>query len=158
MWGVNKALQMEMTHKERLKCLEQGLPLPDAELAWVATVRERAQQLTGIAIVGTIVLTGGPVAVTAIILALGHELPAGGLLTLLAILWCSSAFVLLCLIRHTMAGLLHLKRPTLTVAQSKPVEALNGLKLVPREEEPRQPSSEAIQSGWFSRPVVVDEE
>jgi hypothetical protein len=158
MWGVNKALQMEMTHKERLKCLEQGMPLPDAELAWIATVRERAQQLTAITIVGTLALTGGPIGVTAIILALGRDLPAGGLFALLAVVWCASAFVLLALTRHTMAGLLHLKRPTTTPTPPKPTEAVNGLKLMAREEEPRQASSQAIQGGWFNRPVVVEEE
>jgi hypothetical protein len=157
MWGVNKE-QLEMTHKERLKCLEQGLPLPDAELAWVAVVKERAGQLTFIMIMGTLVLTGGPVAVTSVILSLGHDLPAGGVLALLAVVWCASAFVLLCLTRHAMTGLLHLKRPTATTTTAKSSEVLNGLKLVAREEEPRKTASEAIQDGWFGRPVVVEDE
>ena len=58
-WNELKIKQLELAHLERLKCLERGQPLPDTELAWVATVRERGQQLTAIMIVGTIFLMGG---------------------------------------------------------------------------------------------------
>jgi hypothetical protein len=149
--------QQEWEHLERMKCLEQGLPLPDADLEWIKVVEQRGQQLTGVQIVGTICLTGAPVGLTAIILALGQQIPALGLILLLGIVWCSSAFVLLGLIRHAMAGLLHLKRPPQTLARQVPPDA-SGLKLVPHEEDTRQPASQAIQASWFARPVVVDEE
>ena len=91
MWGQNKAKEQEARHQERLKCLEHGLPLPDAELAWAAVVYYRTCQLTAVLIVGSIVLIGGPVGVTAILLALGQQLPALGLILLLAIIWCACA-------------------------------------------------------------------
>lgn len=154
MWFLKNAKQLEYEHLERMKCMEQGLPLPDAELAWTKVIEQRGQQLTGVLIVGTIVLTGGPVGLTAIILALGQQLPAIGLIPLLALAWCASAFVLLCLTRHAMAGLLHLKRPRSGAAvQSAPVFG-SALKLVPDEEHP----SEAIRGSWFARPVIVDQD
>jgi hypothetical protein len=156
MWFGKNAKQLEYEHLERIKCLERGLPLPDAELAWNKVILLRNQQLTAVLIVGTLALMGAPVAVTAIILALGRDLPAGGLLLLLATIWCASAFVLLCLTRHVMAGLLYLKR-TPPAATPRPSEA-NGLKLTPREEVVRGGSSEGIQTSWFGRPVVVDGE
>ena len=57
-WNELKIKQLELAHLERLKCLERGQPLPDTELAWAATVRERGQQLTAIMIVGTIFQIG----------------------------------------------------------------------------------------------------
>jgi hypothetical protein len=149
--------QQEWEHLERMKCLEQGLPLPDADLEWIKVVEQRGQQLTGVLIVGTICLTGAPVGLTAIILALGQQIPALGLILLLAAVWCSSAFVLLALTRHAMAGLLQLKRPPQTLARQVPPDA-GGLKLAAREQETRHPKSESIQANWFARPVVVDEE
>jgi hypothetical protein len=151
--------QQEWEHLERMKCLEQGLPLPDAELEWIKVVEQRGQQLTGVLIVGTIALTGGPVGLTAITLALGQQIPALGLILLLATVWCSSAFVLMCLTRHAMAGLLHLKRPQSTPVTPRPaVPDRKPLQLVPREEEPRAAPSDAIKTSWFTRPVVVDDE
>jgi hypothetical protein len=153
MWFLKNAKQLEYEHLERMKCMEQGLPLPDAELAWTKVIEQRGQQLTGVLIVGTIVLTGGPVGVTAVILSLGQHLPAMGLIPLLALVWCASAFVLLCLTRHAMAGLLHMKRPRSGAAPSAPAFG-SALKLVPDEEQP----SEAIRGSWFTRPVIVDQD
>ncbi len=150
--------QQEWEHLERMKCLEQGLPLPDADLEWMKVVEQRGQQLTGVLIVGTIFLTGAPVGLTAIVLALGQQISEFGLILLLGIVWCSSAFVLLGLTRHAMAGLLHLKRPPQTMAARQASPDASGLKLVPHLEETRHPASEAIQASWFARPVVVDEE
>jgi hypothetical protein len=158
MWLGKNEKQLEWEHLERMTCMEQGLPLPDADLAWVKVVEQRGQQLTGVLIVGTICLTGAPVGLTAIILALGQQIPALGLILLLGIVWCSSAFVLLGLIRHAMAGLLHLKRPPQTIAARQVPPDAGALKLVPHEQETRNPASEAIQASWFARPVVVDEE
>jgi hypothetical protein len=150
--------QQEWEHLERMKCLEQGLPLPDADLEWIKVVEQRGQQLTGALIVGTICLTGAPVGLTAIILALGQQIPALGLILLLGIVWCSNAFVLLGLTRHAMAGLLHLKRPPQTSSARQLPPDASGLKLAAHLEETRHPGSEAIQASWFARPVVVDEE
>jgi hypothetical protein len=158
MWFGKNEKQLEWEHLERMKCLEQGLPLPDADLAWAKIVEQRGQQLTGVLIVGTIFLTGAPVGLTAIILALGRQMPALGLIALLAVVWCASAFVLLCLTRYAMAGLLHLKRSTQTAPPRPTSQEMNALKLVPHEEEARPVSSEAIKASWFARPVVVDEE
>ena len=160
MWWVQvKIKQMELTHQERLKCLEHGMPLPDAELAWVATVRERGQQLTAIMIVGTIFLTGAPVAGTAIMLSLGRELPTVGLLLLLAVVWCAPAFVLLCLARHTMAALAHLKRAmSNTAPPGYNVPATNGLKLMAQDDNARNATSEAIKTSWFGRPVAAEDD
>ncbi len=157
LFGKN-AKQLEYEHLERMKCLEQGLPLPDADLAWAKAADLRGGQLTAVLLIGTVVLTGGPVGVTAILLSLGRGIPELALILLLAVIWCSSAFVLLCLVRHAMTGLLHLKRPAPTVAQRPLTSPTNGLKLVPHEEEPRGASSEAIKGSWFARPVIVDEE
>jgi hypothetical protein len=158
MWFGKNAKQLEWEHLERMKCLERGLPLPDAELAWTKVVEQRGQQLTAVLIIGTIALVGAPVAVTAIILALGHNLPAVGLLLVLAVIWCASAFVLLCLARHAMAGLLHLKRPTPTELPRPPSSSSDELRLVPHEQMVQADSSEGIQTDWFGRPAVVNDE
>jgi hypothetical protein len=158
MWFGKNAKQLEWEHLERMKCLERGLPLPDAELAWTKVVEQRGQQLTAVLIVGTIALVGAPVGVTAIILALGRDLPPVGLLLVLAVIWCASAFVLLCLTRHVMTGLLHLKRPTPTALPRPPSSSSDELRLVPREQVMQGASSEGIQTSWFGRPAVVDDD
>jgi hypothetical protein len=157
MWFGKNAKQLEYEHLERMKCLERGLPLPDAELAWTKVMEQRGQQLTVVLTVGTLALMGAPVAVTAIILGVGNHLPAVGVLFLLATIWCASAFVLLCLTRHVMTGLLYMKRAPLA-ATSRPLPPADGLGLMPRREAAHGNSSEGIQTGWFGRPVLVDGE
>ncbi len=110
MWFGKNAKQLEWEHVERMKCLERGLPLPDAELAWTKVV------------------------------------------------WCASAFVLLCLARHAMAGLLHLKRPTPTALPRPSASSSDELRLAPYEQVVQGASSEGIQTSWFGRPAVVDDD
>jgi hypothetical protein len=158
MWFIKNIKQLEWEHLERMKCLEQGLPLPDAEVAWTKVVEQRGQQLTAVLIVGTIALMGAPLGLTAILLALGHNLPAGGLLLVLAVIWCAAAFLQLSLTRHVMAGLLHLKRPTPTSARRPQSPPTDSLRLVPAEVPNRADASEGIQTSWFGQPVVVNDE
>jgi energy-converting hydrogenase Eha subunit E len=158
MWFGKNAKQLEWEHLERMKCLERGLPLPDAELAWTKVVEQRGQQLTAVLIIGTIALVSAPVGMTTIILIFGRDLPAVGVLLVLAVIWCASAFVLLCLARHAMAGLLHLKRPTPAALPRPPTSSGDALRLVPHEQVEQGDSSEGIQTSWFGRPAIVNDE
>ena len=73
------------------------------------------------------------------------------------LLW--TAFVLLCLARHTLAALSHLKR---AVSNGTPphnnTPTMNGLRLVPHEEDARNTSSEAIKTSWFGGPVAAEDD
>lgn len=67
----NKAQERELQHAERMKAIETGHPLPDAEVAWAAAERSRARML---GLVGVLVptLTGlAMVIATGILVGLG---------------------------------------------------------------------------------------
>jgi hypothetical protein len=106
----SKEKQRERRHLERMKCLEQGVPLQDAELAWCRVVKQRGEQLTGILIVGALVLVGGPVAATAILMALGQQMEASYLVMLVGLVWLASSVTLFWLLRHGMTALMQLNR------------------------------------------------
>jgi hypothetical protein len=110
MWFGKSEKQREREHLERMKALEQGLPIPEIELAWYRIVKQRGEQLTGILIVGTVVLVGGSVGATALLLALGHHLPAVWLCLLLAVVWSATMSTLSFLLRHGFPGLMQMQR------------------------------------------------
>src|SRR2546430_30124 len=60
MWFGKSEVEMGYTHQERMKCLEMGFPLPDAELAWVQAVQLRGGQGTAGRDGGAVGLGGGP--------------------------------------------------------------------------------------------------
>src|SRR5215472_1523088 len=62
--------QRQLAHAERLKALEAGFPLPDADLALASTDRIRAGVAGAIGIVVPVVTVGGAVAGTALVLAM----------------------------------------------------------------------------------------
>ena len=76
--------EREFQHTERLKALEAGFPLPDAELALARTERVRAGVAAAIGIAVPVVALGGAVAGTALILSLAHP---GLHLPVLCVLW-----------------------------------------------------------------------
>jgi hypothetical protein len=146
-FGFHKLQQLEWQHLERMKCLEKGLPLPDAELARETVNEQRSNQLTLIMIVGTLCLTGAPVAATAIILAQGQTLPAVCVVVVLVAIWCACALVLGLLAQHVMGALTQIMRATPDGASpgiGSPKTA--DLKLVPEDEDTHKGSSTAIQS------------
>jgi hypothetical protein len=146
MWfGKSEQQRREWAHLERMKCLERGLPLPDADLAWVAVLKQRGEQLTGIMIVGTLGLTGGPVATTAILLSLGRGLPAFLQVLLLVLVWSACAGTLLFLLRHGLAALMSLRREVLAPT-ARPSLTAEHFTRGPREEAVRGEPSQAIQT------------
>jgi hypothetical protein len=144
MWFGKTEKEIDLAHQERMKCLEAGFPLPDADLAWVKVVELRGSQVTAILIVGTVSLVCGPVGTSAIILALGKELLAGWLTpAMLFLVWAVCGYLLYTLFRQGMQTLGQLKRPADFVVKPPPT---NGLKLHKGETaEERPDASERIQ-------------
>jgi hypothetical protein len=98
----------QMEHAERLKALERGFPLPDAELASALTERVRAGVAAGIGITVPAVAVGGAVAGTALVLSLARpddQLPA------LCVIWACSGVASLVTTVVSLAVLLSRKRP-----------------------------------------------
>jgi hypothetical protein len=85
-----EARERELQHAERMKALEAGYPLPDADLAIARTERIRAGVAAAIGIAVPVVALGGAVAGTALILSLAHP---GLHLPVLCVLWpcCAAA-------------------------------------------------------------------
>jgi hypothetical protein len=113
MWFRNNEKKLDHQHLERMKCLEQGLPLPDAELAWVEATRLRGGQVTAVMIIGTIGLMAAPVGTTAILFALGTRLVgASVILPLLTVLiWSVCGSVLYTLFQNGMRALSRIREP-----------------------------------------------
>jgi hypothetical protein len=156
MWFGKSDKQVEYEHQERMKCLEMGFPLPDAELAWVQAVQLRGGQVTAVLIVGTIALACAPVGATAILLALVKDAPAWLIPAILVFMWGVCGYLLLTLFRSGMQILSQVKRPAEFVVKPSQVQGAapaNGTKQLPKEElvESRG-SSERIQEGWYARP------
>jgi hypothetical protein len=140
MWFGKSDKEMEMAHQERMKCLEVGFPLPDADLAWVKVVELRGSQVTAVLIVGTVALVCGPVGTSAIILALGRDLLAGWLApVLLFLVWAVCGYLLYTLFRQGMQALGQLKRPA-DFAVRPMLENANGLQRLPSAAQERPPS------------------
>jgi hypothetical protein len=154
MWFRKSEKQLEQEHQERMKCLEKGFPLPDAELAWVEAVRLRGAQVTAVFIVATVALVCGAVGATAILLALGRDLFAPWLLfPMILLVWCVSGSLLYTLFRQGMQSLGQIKRPADFVVKP-PTEApqANGSRVaVPSETAAPRGPSEGIQEGWYAR-------
>jgi hypothetical protein len=77
----------QMEHAERLKALESGLPLPDADLALARVEQVRAGVAAAVGLVVPVVTVGGAVAGTAIVLSMAqpqHHLPV------LCVIWACS--------------------------------------------------------------------
>jgi hypothetical protein len=165
MWFGKSEKALEHTHIERMKCLEMGFPLPDAELAWVQAVQLRGGQITAVLIVGTIALAVAPVGATAILLALGKDLFAvWALVPMLLLIWGVNGYLLFTLLRHGMQSLGQIKRPADFVVKPVPAPPQPNGKprevpevLVPPSEPPevRLPS-DAIQEGWYARPGATE--
>jgi hypothetical protein len=64
--------QRQLAHAERLKALDAGFPLPDADLALARTDRVRAGVACAIGIVVPVITVGGAVAGTALVLGMAH--------------------------------------------------------------------------------------
>jgi hypothetical protein len=62
----------QLEHTERMKALEAGYSLPDADLAQAQTDRVRAGVAAGIGITVPVVIMGGAVAATALVLSLAN--------------------------------------------------------------------------------------
>jgi hypothetical protein len=146
MWFVKSEKQREREHLERMKCLEQGLPLPDVDLAWYRVVKQRGEQLTGILIVGTIFLAGAPVGATAILVTVGHHLPAVWVFVLLAVVWSMSLSVLYYLVRYSLTGLIQMQRSS--PASPAPGRAAPDTSITTREDEAR---NAAVDTRFFGR-------
>jgi hypothetical protein len=159
MWFGKSEKELELVHQERMKCLEKGFPLPDAELAWVEAVRLRGSQVTAVFIVATVALVCGAVGSTAILLALGRDLFGAWLFPLLLLVWCVSGSLLYTLFRQGMQSLGQIKRPADFVVRPPAEAPANGLPAVPSEASqaaaPRGPS-EGIQEGWYARQGTPD--
>jgi hypothetical protein len=152
MWFGKGDKQLELEHEERMKCLEKGFPLPDAELAWVQALQLRGSQVTAVLIVGTVALVCGAVGTTAILLALARDLFAAGLLFgLVVLVWCVSGYLLFALFRQGMQSLGQIKRPADFVARPAAEPPANGARPVPSEVPAPHGPSEAIQEGWYAR-------
>ena len=153
-WFGKSEKEMEFAHQERMKCLEMGFPLPDAELAWVQAVQLRGGQVTAVLIVGTIALACAPVGATAILLALAKEhLGPYLLFPLILLVWAVSGYLLYTLIRSGMQTLSQIKRPAdFVVKPSQAPAPANGAKTLSKEPVEQRGSSERIQEGWYNRP------
>ena len=154
MWFGKSDKEIELAHQERMKCLEMGFPLPDAELAWVQAVQLRGGQVTAVMIVGLIALACAPVGATAILLALAKDWPIWFIPPLLFLIWIVCGWLLFSLIRGGMQTLNQIRRPADFVVKpmTPPHSPTNGLKMPAKEAtEPRGPT-EAIQEGWYARP------
>jgi hypothetical protein len=152
MWFGKSEKELELVHQERMKCLEKGFPLPDAELAWVEAVRLRGSQVTAVFIVATVALVCGAVGSTAILLALGRDLFGTWLLfPLLLLVWCVSGSLLYTLFRQGMQSLGQIKRPADFVVRLPAEAPANGTGVVPSEAAAPRGPSEGIQEGWYAR-------
>jgi hypothetical protein len=156
MWFGKSDKQLEYEHQERMKCLESGFPLPDADLAWVEAVKLRGGQVTAVLIVGTIALACAPVGATAILLALVKDAPAWLIPATLVLMWSVCGYLLFTLFRSGMQTLAQVKRPADFAAKPVPAQAVpakpNGAKSTPKEPVEQHSGSERIQEGWFNRP------
>ncbi len=155
MWFGKSDKQLEYEHEERMKCLESGFPLPDADLAWVEAVKLRGGQVTAVLIVGTIALACAPVGATAILLALVKDVPPWLIPAILVFMWSVCGYLLFTLFRSVMQTLAQVKRPADFVAKPAPAAkpaATNGTKPTPKESVEQHSGSERIQEGWFNRP------
>jgi hypothetical protein len=151
MWFGKSEKELDMVHQERMKCLEQGFPLPDAELAWVEAVRLRGSQVTAVLIVGTVALVCGAVGSTAILLALARDLFGAWLFPLILLVWGVCGYLLLTLFRQGMQSLGQIKRPADFVARPPAEAPANGARVVPSEAAAARVPSEGIQEGWYAR-------
>src|SRR5690242_4014069 len=64
-----EAREREFQHAERMKAVEAGYPLPDADLAFARTERVRAGVAAAVGIAVPVVALGGAVAGTALVLS-----------------------------------------------------------------------------------------
>jgi hypothetical protein len=154
MWFGKSDKEMELVHQERMKCLEMGFPLPDADLAWVEAVKLRGGQVTAVMIVGTIALACAPVGATAILLALVKDAPAWLMPAILGFMWSVCGYLLLTLFRSGMQTLSQIKRPPDFVVKPSQTPApaqTNGAKTPPKEPVEQLAGSERIQEGWYNR-------
>src|SRR5262245_19458236 len=127
MWFGKSEKELELVHQERMKCLERGFPLPDAELAWVEAVRLRGSEVTAVLIVRTGALVCGAVGSTAILLALARDLFVAWLLFgLVFLVWYVSGYLLSTLFRQGMQSLGQIKRPADFVARPTAEAPANG--------------------------------
>jgi hypothetical protein len=153
MWFGKSDKQLEYEHQERMKCLEMGFPLPDAELAWTQAVQLRGGQVTAVLIVGTIALACAPVGATAILLALVKDAPVWLIPAILAFMWSVCGYLLYTLFRSGMRTLSEIKRPADFVVKPAQAKApANGAKAPPKEPVEQSVGSERIQEGWYNRP------
>ncbi len=157
MWFVKSEKEIEYVHQERMKCLEMGFPLPDAELAWVEAVRLRGGQVTAVLIVGTVALACAPVGGTAILLSLVKDAPVWMMPAILFFMWSVCGYLLYTLFRSGMQTLSQIRRPADFLVKPTPTPApANGVKLAAKEtSEPRRPT-EAIQEGLYARPGTTE--
>jgi hypothetical protein len=76
----SKSQERELAHAERIKALESGFPLPDAEIAWAAAERTRGR-MAGLVGIFVPVLTGiAAYGATAILVSLGGRDDANNVL------------------------------------------------------------------------------
>ena len=161
MWFVSKAKKRwNMAHLERMKCLEMGFPLPDAELAGVEAVRLRGGQVTAVLIVGTAAAGEPPRSARrrSCCASLVKDAPAWLMPAILVFMWSVCGYLLFTLIRGGMQALSQIRRPADFVV--KPImltpapDEREAKALVAAKEtsEPCRIPPRRIQEGWYARP------
>jgi hypothetical protein len=98
----------QLEHAERLKALEAGFPLPDADLALARTERVRAGAIAAIGITVPVVTAGCAVAGSALVLANAlpyHQLPV------LCVIWACSGVASLVTAATSLGVLAARRRP-----------------------------------------------
>ncbi len=105
----------QLEHTERLKALEAGFPLPDADLAYARADVVRAGVAAAIGIAVPVVTIGGAVAATAMVLSMaGPELH----LPVLCVIWASAGLVSLCTAVISLAAVASRRRAATTTPQA----------------------------------------
>src|SRR5262245_54560937 len=140
-WGVyythcefrNKAQERQLAHAERIKAIETGNPLPDAEVAWAAADRTRARMVGLIGIFVPLLTVVAAVIATAILVALGgregsQDMPlpfAGSFIPwygkVLFVIWPVCGIVSLATVVLSTVGLR--RRPSASLADGSPAPA-----------------------------------
>jgi hypothetical protein len=88
--GRNKGRERQLAHAERVKSLELGLPLPDAEVARASAAAHRAWAVGLVALLVPLGLAGTAIGATSLVFL--HAAP-GAQLPLLCVIWGISGVV-----------------------------------------------------------------
>jgi hypothetical protein len=114
-----KMQERGLVHAERMKSLELGMPLPDADIARASAESSRARAAGAVAILVTLTATGAGLGATALFLSLARRYDE-----LLAGIWIGCGVVALVAVISSLRALRN--RPSWTAENAQPVATSPG--------------------------------